>query len=207
MKASFKARLRSKDKLVLVIGVISLLAWQFGAAGRARADVSTQQNSQTFEIKLQSNQDLDGSDAGLAYDEIVSSQQQTQQTADINREVTLVQSYLQSKGSPLANYTGILLAQPDWKTIIAISNSESTLGKHCYVNNCSGIFGQNGLRTYENIPAWIVDMQNLLTTRYSGWSLQQMDGVYVYPRSKSWIMASSSVYNDLTQIQNQLQQS
>jgi hypothetical protein len=204
MTGTLNARLRSKDKLVLMTGIISLLAWQFGIAGRVYADTSVQtKDTPTLEIKLQNNQSISASNESLAYDQAFTEAQQAEQVAAITEQVASVRSYLQSKDSPLANYTEILLAQPDWKTIIAISNSESTLGKHCYVNNCSGIFAGNGLKTYENIPDWIVDMQNLLQTRYSGWTLNQMDGVYVYPRSSSWLMASSSVYKDLSNIQAQ----
>jgi len=204
MKGSLNARLRSKDKLVLVTGLISLLAWQFGVAGRVYADTSAQtKDTQTLEIKLQNNQNISASDESVAYDQAFDEAQQAEQVAIISEQVAQVRSYLQSKDSPLANYTEILLAQPDWKTIIAISNSESTLGKHCYVNNCSGIFAGSGLKTYETIPDWIVDMQNLLQNHYNGWTLNQMDGVYVYPRSSSWLMASSSVYKDLSNIESQ----
>jgi hypothetical protein len=123
--------------------------------------------------------------------------------ARTGEEVANVRAYLQSKNSPLAQYTEVLLAQPHWKTIIAVSNSESNMGQHCYVNNCSGIFGQGGLRTYSSVPAWIVDMESVIANHYSTMTLNQMDGIYVQPRSTNWLMASSSVYSDLSNIENQ----
>jgi hypothetical protein len=207
MKGSLNARLCSKDKLLLLVGVISLLTWQFGAVGRALASTNVTQDSLTFEIKLQNNQNLEVLQANAVENlqDAEDAKLQEQQTEIINQKVSLVRNYLESKGSPLANYTEILIAQPNWKTIIAVSNAESTLGKHCYVNNCSGIFGPNGLKTYETVPDWIVDMQSLLSSRYDGWTLQQMDGTYVYPRSNSWYIATTSVYKDLNQIEQQFQ--
>ena len=207
MKGSLNARLCSKDKLLLLVGIISLLTWQFGAVGRALASTNATQDSLPFEIKLQNNQNLEVLQANAVTNlqNAEDAKLQEQQTAIINQKVYLVRNYLESKDSPLANYTEILLAQPNWKTIIAISNAESTLGKHCYMNNCSGIFGQNGLKTYDTVPDWIVDMQNLLSNRYDGWTLQQMDGIYVYPRSSSWFIATTTVYQDLDQIEQHFQ--
>ncbi len=199
MKGSLKVRLRSKDKLAIMAGLISLLSLQFGITGRVYADTSVPTQNQTFEINLQ-NENTTVADESLAYDQQIALQQKD---AQIDNEVQLVRAYLVAKNSPFANYTEILLAQPNWKTILAISNSESNMGKHCYYNNCSGIFGPNGLKTYNSIPDWMVDLNNLISTHYQGWTLQQMNGVYVYPRSTNWIVASSSVYNDLTQLESQ----
>ncbi len=175
---------------MILITLFSLVTWIFPAAGKAHAETGVQK-SLNFEVKSETI-------------EIVS-QNQNSQFEDIDKKVNAVRQYLESKGSPFAQYTEILLAQEDWKTILAISNSESTLGKRCYVNNCSGIFGKKGLRTYESIPAWMVDMQGLLDRRYTGWDLNKMNGVYVVPRSTNWYLASSKILNELTQIEQQLQ--
>lgn len=206
MKGSLKARLSPKDKLVILTGIISLLSWQFGIAGRVYADSNKTTQNLTFEIKLQ-NENITAVDGSKANSQTMTLQQQMDKNAEIDREVQIVRAYLQAKNSPFASYTEILLAQPNWKTILAISNSESNMGKHCYYNNCSGIFGKNGLRTYNSVPDWMVDLQSLLSTHYQGWTLQQMNGVYVYPRSNNWIAASSSVFTDLTQLESQFNQS
>ncbi len=202
MKGSLKAGLRSKDKLAILAGIISLLSWQFGIVGRVYADTSTPTQNLTFEINIQ-NENITANNESLAFDQDAALQDKN---AEIASEVQIVRAYLQAKNSPFANYTEILLAQPEWKRILAISNSESNMGKHCYYNNCSGIFGKNGLKTYNSIPDWMVDLNTLLVNHYQGWTLQQMNGVYVYPRSNNWIAASSSVYTDLTQLEAQFNQ-
>lgn len=193
MNGSFKARWSAKERMIVAIALFSLIAWHMPASA-AHAQTPDLQNSLTFEIKSQNQKTLSLVD-------------QPQLVAKIDMEVALVKSYLQSKNSPFANYTEILLAQDDWKVILAVSNSESTLGQHCYVNNCSGIFGNKGLRTYSSIPDWIVDMQNLINKRYKGWTLDKMDGIYVQPRSSNWIEASSQVYKDLSKIEDQVNNS
>lgn len=192
MTASFNALKSIKEKLAIIIVLFSLTPWILPVVGKAHAETG-QQKGLNFEIKSESiSQITENKNSQLIAFET------------IDRKVKLVREYLESKGSPFALYTEILLAQEDWKTILAISNSESTLGKRCYMNNCSGIFGKKGLRTYASIPAWMVDMQGLLDRRYEGWSLNRMNGVYVVPRSNNWYLASSKVLNDLTQIENQV---
>lgn len=200
MNASFSAHLSSKERTIIMIFLFSLIAWNFPAIGKAYAKTNGEEKSLIFEIKSKTDfTELENKN----YENQLALEKQQEQFAIIGEKVSLVRGYLQQKNSPLANYTEILLAQPDWKTIIAISNSESNMGLHCYRNNCSGIFGPNGLKTYDTIPDWIVDMQNLLTQRYQGMTLNQMDGIYVQPRSYSWLAASTSVYQDLTDIESQ----
>ncbi len=203
MTASIVGLQSSKDKrlMLVIISLVSLAAWYIPTAGTAYAKTDDQTNtSLVFEIKTP-NSIVTPPIMTMAELEQAQAAQVTQARTD--EEVTNVRAYLQSKNSPLAQYTEILLAQPQWKKIIAVSNSESNMGQHCYVNNCSGIFGQGGLRTYSSIPAWIVDMNQLLQNHYSNMTLNQMDGIYVQPRSTNWYIASSSVYSDLTNIENQ----
>ena len=189
----------SKGKIA-VFALFSLMAWHLPALGPAHAKAAELDNSQVFEIK--STTPID--DLGKQKDAQAEAQiQQQVDLAKLNKKVTLVRSYLQSKNSPLATYTEYLVSQDDWKTIIAVSNSESNMGLHCYRNNCSGIFGSQGLKSYETIPDWIVDFQSLIDKRYKGMTLNQMDGVYVQPRSTNWLVASSRVYNDLSEIEAQ----
>jgi len=185
-----------KEKFAVAIALFSLIAWHLPAFRATPVKAAAQENSQVFEIKSTiSITDLEKQ-----------KEQQSQQQAEfakINRKVSLVRAYLQEHNSPLATYTEYLVAQDDWKTIIAISNSESNMGLHCYMNNCSGIFGGQGLKTYQTVPDWIVDMQALIDKRYKGMTLAQMDGVYVQPRSVNWLIASSRVYSDLSEIEKQ----
>lgn len=199
MNASFSSRLSSKERLITLIFLFSLIAWNFPAIGKAQAKATGNEKSLIFEIKSKT----DISELENKSSVQLAAMQEEQRFAVISQRVALLRNYLEDKNSPLANYTEILLAQPDWKTIIAISNAESNMGLHCYVNNCSGIFGPYGLKTYATIPDWIVDMQNLLSQRYSGMTLNEMDGIYVQPRSYNWYLASSSVYAELNKIEGQ----
>jgi len=204
MTASLNALKSAKGKVAVLIALTSLVATLNPATTKAAtAQTLGQDNSLVFNIKtmfVASAADTNSTD----------SQNQNSQISKENAEkkAQLLQAYLESKNSPLADYAGILMAQQDWKTILAISNAESTLGQHCYYNNCSGIYGTygigySGLKRYETKADWIVDLQSLLSKRYEGWTLDQMNGIYVYPKSSTWIRATKQVYNDLTNLENQ----
>ena len=194
----------SKERIIIAIILFSLIGWPLQTIKTAHAQTETQQKSLVFEIKSQSEIQTQNNQTQTDTTTLTA---EAAQKAEMNEEVILLRTYLQSKNSPFANYTEILLAQPDWKTIIAVSNAESNMGIHCYVNNCSGIFGHNGLRTYNSIPDWMTDMQTLLSAHYQNMTLDQMDGKWVYPRSTNWYKASSKVYNDVTAIEEQAQSS
>ncbi|MDB4939749.1 MAG: hypothetical protein JWO40_174 [Candidatus Doudnabacteria bacterium] len=200
MTASLNALRSAKDKTVVILTLLSLVPWITPVA-KAHAQIVGQENSQVFEIKTENPDSL------LSPENKIS--QIKKENAD--KQVALLTEYLEKRNSPLADYAGIILAQKDWKTIIAISNAESTMGQHCYYNNCSGIYarydqGYAGLKKYETKADWIVDLQGLLSKRYDGWTLDKMNGIYVYPRSTSWIRATKSVYTDLNKIEQQFPQ-
>lgn len=111
-------------------------------------------------------------------------------------------NYLVSYNSPLADYTNQLLSKDNWKMILAISFVESNMGVHHYYYNSSGIGGQEYLRKYHNYGEWIDDMSNLLATRYNGWTLEKMDGVYVQPYSYNWALGSKKILAELTALEN-----
>jgi len=113
-----------------------------------------------------------------------------------------LQAYLQDHNSPLQGYTSQLLSKSNWKQVLAISFVESNMCVHDYVYNCSGIGGQEYLRKYNNFGEWIDDMSNVLATRYEGWTLDKMDGVYVQPYSYNWKLGSKKIYAQLTELEN-----
>ena len=205
MTASLNALKSAKGKIAVVTALFSLVVvFNPTSTKAATAQALGQDNSLVLKIKT-----ILTASANTAGE----TENQNSQISKENEEkkAQLLQDYLESKDSPLADYTGIILAQQDWKTILAISNAESTLGKHCYFNNCSGIYGRydigySGLKKYETKADWIVDLQNLLDKRYEGWTLDQMNGTYVYPRSTSWIRATKQIYNDLTNLEKQFPQ-
>lgn len=202
MTAYFRFSWSSKERIITsVIVLFSLFTWHMPVTRAANAEIG-EQKSLVFEINPDQLR-------------LASENQNTEQRQNdlklkkVHRKVELVREYLENKNAPLADYTEIILAQEDWKLILAISNAESNMGKRCYYNNCSGIYGRfdmgyAGLKKYETKAHWIVDLQNLLDRRYEGWTLDKMNGVYVYPRSQSWYAATSTVYNALDKIEKQV---
>mgnify|MGYP000367266567 CR=1 FL=1 len=112
--------------------------------------------------------------------------------------------YLASKKSPLADIADTLAALQHWRLVIAISNSESSLGKRCADNNCSGIGVKPGhplWREYETKADWAQDLDALIEKRYKNWSLEQMDGVYNNPGSENWVFAAQQILTDLKDVE------
>lgn len=107
-----------------------------------------------------------------------------------------LRKFLREYNSPLEPQADLIAEQPHWKLILAISFAESTLGKHCYVNNCSGIGGSN-IRTYKSLDNWILDFNRLIEMRYKDQTLEQMCGVYVQPCTPSWLNATKQILSAL----------
>ncbi len=111
-----------------------------------------------------------------------------------------LKAYLAEKGSPFVEISDTIAELPHWKMILAISNSESTMGKRCYNNNCSGIGVAPGhplWREYPSHKEWAKDLNKLLEKRYKNWTLERMNGVYNQPGSRNWILASKQVLEEL----------
>src|SRR5579872_1556240 len=188
-----------KGKLAIAIALFSLISWYLPGIGAAHAKAAEQDNSQILKINLQSDislADLDQENATLAT--------QQAELAKINETVTLLQDYLEQNNSPLAPYAAYLVAQDDWTKIVAISNAESNMCLHYKWNNCWGIGSAYNLKAYKTMPEAIADVQALIDKRYKNMTLDQMDGVYVQPRSSNWLAAATKVYNDLQKIQQQV---
>jgi hypothetical protein len=114
----------------------------------------------------------------------------------------LLARYLQDWNSPLAEFADIIAQQPHWKLILAISFAESSLGKKCADNNCSGIGvfpGHPLWRTYNTKGDWAVDLNRLLEKRYKNQTLKQMCGVYVQPCNPGWLKATTQILNELAE--------
>jgi hypothetical protein len=115
------------------------------------------------------------------------------------RKVKL-KAYLEDKGSPFVEISDSIAELPHWKMVLAISNSESTMGKRCHSNNCSGIGVAPGhplWREYASTKDWAKDLNKLLERRYKDWTLEQMNGVYNQPGSRNWVRASKQVLEEL----------
>lgn len=111
-----------------------------------------------------------------------------------------LKAYLADKNSPLINIVDTLAELKHWKLVLAISNSESSLGRRCYENNCSGIGVEPGhplWRSYKTKADWAKDLDRLLDRRYKNWTLEKMNGVYNQPGSENWLMASKQILEEM----------
>lgn len=110
----------------------------------------------------------------------------------------LLRQYLTARSSPLAPYAHVIAAQSQWKTILAISFAESSLGKSCVANNCSGIGGSN-LVEYDSVSEWVIALNVLLEKRYRDKTVGEMCGVYVQPCNPNWLLATNQIFDELQQ--------
>jgi hypothetical protein len=180
--------------IIALFSLVPVLAPHLALAAELQ---TSGQPAQIFEINvsgsslLGQNQNSNNNQNSITIDSI-------QQTDPLTVDV---QAFLQDHNSPFQPYTKQLLACPDWKRVLAISFVESNMGIHHYSFNSSGIGGQEYLRKYNNYGEWMNDMCNLLQTRYSGWTLGKMDGVYVQPYSSNWKMGSEKILTQLTALE------
>ncbi|HYC79456.1 MAG TPA: hypothetical protein VEC17_00325 [Candidatus Binatia bacterium] len=115
-----------------------------------------------------------------------------------------LREYLKSKNSPFAEDEGALdafVSSRNMKLMVAISFVESTLGKHCYYYNCSGIGGTPPtLRKYDSYAEWIKDFDDLLERRYKDLPIEKFIGLYVQPGSPNWLYGVKQVLGELQAI-------
>ena len=116
--------------------------------------------------------------------------------SQLDQRAARLKEFLQQWDSPLAGRADLIARQPHWKLILAISFAESTMGKHCQDNNCSGIGGSN-LKAYKSLDNWILDFNRLLENRYKNQTLEQMCGVYVQPCNPNWLLATRQILSAL----------
>lgn len=160
-------------------------------------------NALVFEIDSKSNQKL------LTYDELAQYHSRTDMPTLLAPKV---KAYLESKGSPLAQYADEIVKQPQWQRALAISYVESNFGKRCADNNCSGIGGAPSMKSWRKYPnklEWFKDMTALLEKpiykeRYT--NCKAMLGVYVVPGSQRWLNGCNQVSNELLALTEQANQ-
>lgn len=114
-----------------------------------------------------------------------------------------LRQFLAGYKSPFAKNDDTLQAFLDsknMKLMLAISFVESSLGKKCYYNNCSGIGGYPpNLRKYPNYAGWVEDFDSLLERRYKGVPIDEFMGLYVQPGSPNWINGVKQILAELKQ--------
>lgn len=126
-----------------------------------------------------------------------------------------LESYLRSKGSPLAPYAATILQQNNWKKIIALSNAESSLCKRypTELANCWGVGGSNLWDMGDNLGQGVIAMNKFLNTapsrskiKYSQMNFEQMNGLYKQPPGDHWVYNNLEIYNELTALERSLHQ-
>lgn len=133
--------------------------------------------------------------------------------AKLQRQLHLgaaLKSYLESKGSPLADYASTLIQQNNWKKIIALSNAESSMCRK-YIpdtENCWGVGGSNLWDMGDDLGEGIVTMNNFLNNypaksqvKYTQMNFEQMNGLYKQPPADHWVYNNLEVYNELTSLE------
>ncbi len=137
-----------------------------------------------------------------------------QAVAKLQRQLkmnTALKQYLQSKRSPLADYTHVILQQNNWKKILALSNAESTMCRRYieHLNNCWGVGGSDLWDMGDNLGEGVVAMNHFLNTapkksqvKYSQMNFEQMNGLYKQPPGDHWVYNNLQVYNELTALEN-----
>lgn len=124
--------------------------------------------------------------------------------AKIEERKAKLKTYLEDRKSPFAedDLIDTIARQEHWKLILAIANAESSLGKHCTDQNCSGIGVAPGTptwRKYKAIKNWVLDLNRLLEKSYSTSTLTDMCGVYVQPCNQNWLIATHQIIDELDQ--------
>lgn len=104
--------------------------------------------------------------------------------------------FLKQWDSPLEAQADLIAEQDHWKLILSIAFAESTLGKNCVGNNCSGIGGSK-IRDYRTLGNWILGFNRLIERKYKDKTLEQMCGVYVQPCNPRWLMANKQILTAL----------
>ena len=111
-----------------------------------------------------------------------------------------IKDYLDSKNSPLAGETDLLLRQEHWKLLIAISAIESQFCLRQISWNCWGIGGDENYRHYESISLAVIDANNLIESwqQRGRWlTVEDMNGHYVVPVNPNWVNVVNKVLKEL----------
>lgn len=112
-----------------------------------------------------------------------------------------VRAFLESKHSPLAAHTDLLLKQKHWKLIVAISAIESQYCKRQLGNNCWGITSvKGGYTSYPSFAEGVVDADALISrwqARGRWLTVDDMNCHYVVPCNPNWVYVVNTVLKQL----------
>lgn len=195
MTASFIPASFRKSIIASIIA-LSLVGWVFPSnSAFALSETEAEQNQPNLEVK-NLNLKTEISDKTLTLDTVIAN----------DPLVNNLKLYLEKHRSPLAEYAGEMIKQPQWQRALAISWVESNFCKRHVDNNCSGIGvapGHKLWRKYETHLDWFKDMSALMEKpiykdKYT--TFQKMRGVYVQPGSANWVNGAQKKYNELIKL-------
>lgn len=172
------------DRVVTYIALLAVSLWVFPHFAAAQGITAQDQPQLAFEIKILPK----------------NISPETRFARDIEgTKLNILKNYLASKNSPLTDHVETLLLQPNWKTIIAISNAESNMCKRHLGNNCWGIGGAKYHRYYPSFAYGIVDAGQLIQKYYDSGltNPKKMMRRWVGWNNQSWIVANNQVLSQL----------
>lgn len=185
------------------VGIIALVlltpVLQPQLAFAAALQTLEQPTAQIFEIKVTDSSLLDSTPKPNE----VQNSLNIQSLADNDPLVIKLKQYLKSNDSPLGEYAPEIVKQPQWQRALAISYVESHMGRDCFNNNCSGMGGAPGTKSWRKYATkldWFIDLNTLLEKpAYKDIhnTFQKMRGFYVYPGSANWVNGATKKYNEL----------
>jgi hypothetical protein len=115
----------------------------------------------------------------------------------------VVEEYLKSKDSPLAEHVDVLLQQPHWELLIAVSNIESSWCTRKIDYNCWGIGGDSAYRHYVGYEEAIRDAELVI----KGWqergrwlTVDDMNCHYVVPCNQNWVNVVKNTLQEIEEI-------
>lgn len=119
-----------------------------------------------------------------------------------NPNIIILQNYLKSKNSPLADYADHILKHQNWKLVVAISNGESGLCKRQLANNCWGITRSKGLERYESFAQAITDADYVINKYVSRGAdtPEEMLMRYVGWNNQNWVRAANQILAQIDQL-------
>lgn len=115
-----------------------------------------------------------------------------------------VQTYLESKDSPLASDAEFLIELEHWKLLVAISAIESQYCIRQLGNNCWGVGGDTSYRTYSSFRAAAVDANDLISdwqTKGRWLTVEDMNCHYVVPCNPNWVHTVNKVLSELNALE------
>jgi hypothetical protein len=190
------------DKIIISMAFIPLTVVMYPHSVAAAYAASSANTSLVFEINSKANTELNQNISLASYQDLVAN----------DPLVKNLKTYLEKHNSPLAEYAPQIVLLPQWQRALAISWVESNFGRFCHSNNCSGIGGAPGMkswRTYATKLDWFEDMTALLEKpiykeKYT--SCTTMKGVYVVPGSANWVNGCTKKSQELMALTVQSEQ-